>query len=99
MILDKQLIGTQLPIPISIERTGFSMDTDTWSVRCMVGALSVRCPVVKKTDGTWVFLLDTSRLKAGLCIVIVEYQIPDENFTGGARRVVWKDELTYLEDV
>lgn len=98
MILDKQLIGTQLPIPISIERTGFSMDTDTWSVRCMVGALSVRCPVSKVGD-TWVFLLDTSRLKAGLCLVVVEYQIPDENFTGGARRVVWKDELTYLEDV
>ena len=98
MILDKQLIGTQLPIPISIERTGFSMDTGTWSVRCMVGALSVRCPVSKVGD-TWVFLLDTSRLKAGLCLVIVEYQISDENFTGGARRVVWKDELTYLEDV
>lgn len=97
MILGKMVIGSQYLIPIKIEATGFSMESNPWNVRCNVGAMSARCNTTK-IDGAWYFIFDTTRLKAGRCFVVVEYSIPDENFASGYRVEVWQDELTYLED-
>lgn len=91
------VVGSQYLVPIEIEATGFTMDSNPWSVRCNVGAMSARCNTTK-IDGSWYFIFDTTRLKAGRCFAVVEYSIPDELFASGYRVEVWQDELTYLED-
>lgn len=97
MILGKMVIGSQYLVPIEIEATGFSMDSNPWNVCCNVGAMSARCNTTK-IDGAWYFIFDTTRLKAGRCFIVVEYSIPNENFASGYRVEVYQAELTYLED-
>lgn len=95
--MDEIYIGTEKTYPIEIQSDGFSMDADTWSVRCQVGARSVTCGRVKIGDG-WYFTLDTSGLRPGVVLCIVEYDVPDANFPNGLRHVVWKENLLKLKD-
>lgn len=88
---------SQQAFPIEISATGFDMETDTWSVRCIVGATSTSCPKVKTDDG-WVFLLDTSQLRVGVALCVVEYDVPDATFPNGLRHAVYKTNLTRILD-
>ena len=56
------VIGSQYLIPIEIEATGFSMDSNPWNVRCNVGAMSARCNTTK-IDGAWYWFSSSGALK------------------------------------
>lgn len=99
IIKDTQFIGTELTLPIQISATGFDQDADEWDVTCMVGRKTSKCRTIRNSQGNWFFLLDTTELKAGLCFVVVEYDIPDVAYPDGLRHVVWKKHLCNLKDV
>ena len=93
----KTFFGSQESYPISITADGFSMSANAWSVRCIVGAKSTECPKFSDVGGKWYFALDTSKLAVGICICVVEYDVPDVNYEGGVRHEVYKENLVKIE--
>lgn len=73
------------------------MSANAWSVRCTVGAKSTECPKFSDVGGNWYFALDTSKLAVGICICVVEYDVPDVNYEGGVRHEVYKENLVKIE--
>ena len=68
----------------------------------MVGALHCRgevrgVPEVLRRGRQLVFCLDTSKLAVGICICVVEYDVPDVNYEGGVRHEVYKENLVKIE--
>lgn len=91
-------VGDDLKLPITITIDGFDQDTDPWTATFVVKngkpyVCSKRDNTVTSEDGQWYLLLRTKRVGSGLCVLIVDVDIPDSDFEGGYRHEVYKQEL------
>lgn len=97
-----QYVGTELKVALTIECDGFSMDTDNWTAEVCCGRKHIDYSRTQNTvnvDGTWIMLIDSTLLGAGLYWLVTEYDVPDSDCPDGVRHVVKKQSLFNVEYV
>lgn len=95
-----QYVGTELKVALTIECDGFDINTDNWTAEVRCGRNSKQYTREQNTvqmDGTWVMLVGTKQLGAGLYWLVTEYDVPDSDYTDGVRHVVKKQPLFNVE--
>lgn len=92
----KYYVGTELKIAINIQCEGFSMDDNDWTCTVKRCNKSVVCNKNQNTawDGeTWYLLVDTSILGKGMYVLIVDIDVPDNDFDDNLRHETYRQEL------
>lgn len=95
--------GTDLKFALTIEREGFNMDVDNWSVTVVSDNKSIVCNKIENTvigeEGQWYLLLDTTLLNDGVCYLVIDIDVPDNDFPDGFRHEVYKQKLMTIKRV
>lgn len=89
-------IGTELKLATTINCEGFDMDTDTWVATIRRGTNTITCSRGNNSvfsEGQWYILVDTLQLGAGTAYIIMEIDVPDDDFEDGFRHEVLKKKL------
>ena len=92
----KYYVGTELKIAINIQCEGFNMDDNDWTCTVKRCNKSVVCNKNQNTawDGeTWYLLVDTSILGKGMYVLIVDIDVPDNDFDNNLRHETYRQEL------
>lgn len=92
----KYYVGTELKIAINIQCEGFNMDDNDWTCTVKRCNKSVVCNKNQNTawDGeTWYLLVDTSILGKGMYVLIVDIDVPDNDFDDNLRHETYRQEL------
>lgn len=91
--MEKYYVGTELKFALTITSEGFDMDTDSWVAKVQCGKKIVTC---SREDGAvvddnqWYILVDSAVLGVGSYYLIVEIDVPDDDFDDGYRHEVLK---------
>ena len=92
----KYYVGTELKIAINIQCEGFNLDDNDWTCTVKRCNKSVVCNKNQNTawDGeTWYLLVDTSILGKGMYVLIVDIDVPDNDFDDNLRHETYRQEL------
>lgn len=92
-------LGTELKYKVTMAATGFSMDSDDWSVTIVRGCKSrvfTKATCIHGEDG-WYVCFDTSYFGAGQYYGILTAYVPDTDFPDGTRTEVQQVKLDYVE--
>lgn len=92
----KYFVGTELKIAIKIECDGFDMEVDDWTCTVKKGSKSIVCDKDNNTaqdSETWYLLIDSSQLGSGRYDLVVDIDVPDQDFPDGLRHETYKQEL------
>ena len=95
---DRPSVGTKLKFKVEMTASGFSMDSDLWTVTVSRGPVShvyAKTDCVKGLDG-WFVGVDTTEFGAGTYYATLTGYVPDTDFQGGVRPEVRR---FYLIDV
>lgn len=95
--MKKYYIGTELKFALTITSSGFNMDSDPWIAVVTNGSNSIQYGrgkdnTVIDDNGQWYILVNTSELGSGQYYLIVEIDVPDDDFSDGYRHEVFKQE-------
>lgn len=99
---ERAWVGTGLKFAVTITAEGFSMDDDDWKVVFQCGRKSVEVTKADASigeDDTFFVNVDTSLLGAGTLTATTYAYIPDEDWEGGIRTEVDKQELLFINEV
>lgn len=99
---ERAWVGTGLKFAVTITAEGFSMDDDDWKVVFQCGRKSVEVTKADASigeDDTFFVNVDTSLLGAGTLTATTYAYVPDEDWEGGFRTEVDKQELLYIKEV
>lgn len=95
--------GTDLKFAITIEREGFNIDVDPWTITVVSDTKSIICNKMENTvigeDGQWYLILDTTSLDNGTCYLVIDIDVPDNDFPDGFRHEVYKQKLMTIRKV
>ena len=95
--------GTDLKYAVTIEREGFNMDVDPWTITAVSDTKSIVFNKIENTvigeDGQWYLLIDSTLLDNGACYLVIEIDVPDNDFPDGLRHEVYKQKLMTLRRV
>lgn len=90
-------LGTEKKLALTITSQGFSMDTDPWQVTIVNGKNQIVCNrtqnAVVDSSNQWYLLVDTKLLGVGTPKVIIEIDVPDEDFDDNYRHEVYVKRL------
>lgn len=90
-------LGTEKKLALTITSQGFSMDTDPWKVTIVNGKNQIVCNrtqnAVVDSSNQWYLLVDTKLLGVGTPKVIIEIDVPDEDFDDNYRHEVYVKRL------
>lgn len=89
--MEKHYVGTELKYALTITSTGFDMDTDQWTAYVVCGNKQIKCKRTENAvvdDNQWYILIDTSYLGDGVYYLVVEIDVPDDDFDDGYRHEV-----------
>ena len=93
----KFYVGSTLKFALTIERKGFNMDWNKWTVTVSRGDKTMVCDrdnnSVTDKDGQWYFLIDTGYLGVGTYKIKIEIEVPDEDYASGISREVYGQNL------
>lgn len=96
-------VGTELKLALTIECEGFDMDTDPWTVKVTRGNNSIICDktqnALEDEENQWYILVDTALLGSGTYNIVVDIDVPDNDFDDGFRHEVIKKELLKIKSV
>ncbi len=93
--MERYYVGTDLKFALTITSEGFNMDTDPWVATVRCGKKEVKCERANSVideNGQWYILVDSSVLMAGTYILIVDIDVPDDDFKDGYRHETLKME-------
>ena len=94
--MKRYYVGTELKFALTITSSGFNMNTDPWTAIITNGKNSTSCSrgnnAIIDDNGQWCILVDTAILGPGQYYLIVELDIPDDDFSDGYRHEVFKQE-------
>ena len=99
MNIKKPYVGTELKFLVTMTATGFSMDTDNWSVTVTRGRISKTFPktdCIRGTDG-WYLCFDSAEFGPGQYYATLTAYVPDNDFPDGMRTEVTKVPLPPVE--
>ena len=99
---DSYYIGTDLKYLIQIEAEGFSMDDDNYTIVLRCNGREITVPkedIVEGDNDDHYLLVDTSQFGSGMLKMIVYAEVPDDNFSDGARTEVASFDLCELKKV
>ena len=94
-------LGTELKFKVDISASGFSMDTDSWSVTISCGKHSrefSKSDCISGDDG-WFVCFDTTEFGPGMYYAKVTAYVPDIDFNDGIRTEIKKMPLLNVEAV
>ena len=100
--MDKYYVGTEMKLKLGITCTGFDMDTDPWTATVKSKKGTVTCTKEEhsaKSGDDWFILVDTGVLGTGQYVLIIEIDVPDNDFDDGYRHEVYKRNLVNVEKV
>ena len=93
--MEKHYVGTELKFSLTITSQGFNMNTDPWTATITNGKNSVTCSRGNNSildSSQWYILVDSSQIGVGQYYLIVEIDVPDNDFPDGYRHEVLKQE-------
>lgn len=99
---ERAWVGTGLKFAITITAEGFDQAEDDWKVVFQCGRKSLELTKADMSigeDETFIANVDTSLLGAGTVSVITYAYVPDEDWEGGIRTEVDKQDILYIKDV
>ena len=99
---ERAWVGTGLKFAITITAEGFSQEDDDWKVIFQCGRKTIEVTKADASigeDDTFYVNVDTSLLGAGTLTAITYAYVPDEDWDGGFRTEVDKQELLYVKEV
>lgn len=101
--MEKYYIGTELKLAFTIECEGFDMTKDHWTAKVICGGNSIICDKTQNAfmddNNQWFILVDTALLGSGFYNVVVDIDVPDNDFDDGFRHEVIKKELFVIKRV
>lgn len=79
------------------------MSTDPWTAKVMRGNNSIICDKTQNAfeddNNQWYILVDTAILGSGTYYIVVDIDVPDNDFDDGFRHEVVKKELLKVESI
>lgn len=94
--MERYYIGTELKFALTITSSGFDMARDPWTATITNGKNRVVCRrgenVILDDQNQWYITVDTAELGTGQYYLIVEIDVPDDDFSDGYRHEVLKQE-------
>ena len=102
---ERAWVGTGLKFAITITAEGFDQENDDWKVVFQCGRKTLemtKADMAISDDGenlTFIANIDTSLLGAGTLSVITYAYVPDEDWEGGVRTEVDKQDILYIKEV
>lgn len=100
--IERAWVGTGLKFAVNITAEGFSMEDDDWKVVFQCGRKSVEITKAEASigeDDTFYVNVDTSLLGAGTLSVITTAYVPDDDWEGGVRKEVDKQDILYIKEI
>lgn len=100
---ERAWVGTGLKFAVTITAEGFSQEDDDWKVKFVCGRNEVELTKadmsISEDEGELTFIanVDTSLLGAGTLSVITYAYVPDEDWEGGIRTEVDKQDLLVIK--
>lgn len=97
---ERAWVGTGLKFAVTITAEGFSQVEDEWKVVFQCGRKTLELSKEDMSigeDDTYIANVDTSLLGAGTLSVITYAYVPDEDWEGGVRVEVDKQDILYIE--
>lgn len=98
---ERAWVGTGLKFAVNITAEGFSMEEDDFKVEFRCGRKSLEFSKEDMSigeDGTFIVNVDTSLLGAGTLSVITTAYVPDDDWEGGVRKEVDKQDILYIKE-
>lgn len=101
---ERYYVGSELKFALTITCEGFEQDTDPWTatIKTQMGK-SIVCSKTENSivdgQGQWYLLVDTAQLGSGLCSIVVEIDVPDNDFEDGYRHEVYAEQLMTIKPV
>lgn len=99
---ERAWVGTGLKFAITIAAEGFDQAEDDWKVVFQCGRKTLELAKADMSigeDDTFIANVDTSLLGAGTLSVITYAYVPDEDWDGGVRVEVDKQDILYIKEV
>lgn len=100
--IERAWVGTGLKFAINITAEGFSMEDDDFKCVFQRGKKTLTVDKSEMNiadDGTFIANVDSSLLGAGTLSVITYAYVPDEDWEGGIRPEVHKQDILYINAI
>ena len=97
---ERAWVGTGLKFAVTITAEGFSMEEDDFTVEFRCGRKKLEFSKEDMSigeDGAFIANVDTSLLGAGTLSVVTTAYVPDEDWDGGIRTEIDKQDILYLK--
>lgn len=95
--MEKYYIGSDLKFALTITSQGFDMDVDNWTAKVTCGNKSITFSrgngAIIDGNGQWYLTINTKDLGIGSYYLVVEIDVPDEDFDDGLRHEVLAQEV------
>lgn len=92
--MENKYVGTEFKYAITINSDGFDIDEDHWTATVICGKKKVVCQpddgAIRGDDDKWYITFDTAELGAGAYYLVVEIDVPDDDFADHYRHEVIK---------
>lgn len=99
---ERAWVGTGLKFAITITAEGFDQAEDDWKVVFQCGRNTLELSKADMSigeDDTFIANVDSSLLGAGTLSVITTAYVPDDDWEGGVRKEVDKQDILYIKEI